>query len=190
MSEPSSSSRQNPSFSQGANANSPAQFNLAFPPTQQQAPNNVGINNGNGSAGPSMPPGVNPQFLFQNGNLSQPPPGMNGNQVGVNGNGQPFDQAALQARIALAQQMAQAGMQQHNQQEQRANGGGQGGSADGGLERRTSGTGPQPGQGGSGDWTQLANAANAGMMQNVQATTREALMKQVGPLTAEPLEPS
>lgn len=165
------------SFSQGVNANnSPASFNLAFP--GQPSPSTPG-------AGPSSHSSVNPQFLFQNGNF-QPPQQQgqsNGNGNGnVNASGGGFDQAALQARIALAQQMAQAGMQQHNQQEQKLNGVGQG------HERKVSGSGSTgggpsgpPAGGFNGDWAQLANA-NAGVgpaMQNAQASTREALMKQV-----------
>lgn len=199
MSDPSSAS-QNATFSQGVNANSPAQFNLSFaPPTSNnvnyaQNHNHDQHQNMNGSGGMAMPPGgVKPQVFFQNGNgigNGFPQAGMNGQPQGqtqgmapphsaspVNGN--QFDPAALQARIALAQQMAQQGMQQHNQQEQKVNGaGGQGPGQ--GHERRTSGSGSGPVP--TGDWAQLANAAQAGaggaMMPNAQATTREALMKQ------------
>lgn len=107
-------------------------------------------------------------------------------QSGSPVNGSQFDPAALQARIALAQQMAQHGMQQHNQQEQKVNGAGGQGQAQGpGHERRASGSGTGTGAVPTGDWAQLSNAANAanagaggGMMPNAQATTREALMKQ------------
>lgn len=188
----------NASFSQGVNANSPAQFNLSFQPP---IPNNVNYNsnnntNPNGSGGMAMPPGVNPQMFFQNsngngiGNGFIQQQGMNGQPQGQGPaiphsaspvNGSQFDPAALQARIALAQQMAQQGMQQHNQQEQKANGtGGQQGSL---QDRRASGSGS--GSVPAGDWAQLANAANTanagaggGAMPNAQATTREALMKQ------------
>ena len=194
MSDPSSAS-QNATFSQGVNANSPAQFNLSFaPPTSNnvnyaQNQNHDQSQNINGSGSMAMPPGVNPQMFFQNSNGNGfPQAGMNGQPQGLGQgmvpphsaspvNGNQFDPAALQARIALAQQMAQQGMQQHNQQEQKVNGASGQGQ---GHERRTSasGSGPIP----TGDWAQLANAAQAGaaggIMPNAQATTREALMKQ------------
>lgn len=197
------------SFSQGVDANSPAQFNLSFPPPSQTPSFNDNINTNYNYDGSSMSAGqINPQSMYQNGNTNgnfqQQQNGMNGQMQGMgmdmasasfsNGN-QSFDPAALQARIAHAQQMAhQAGLQQHTQQEQKGNGQhgpgqnqgqgqapGQGQHQGHGHERKASGSSSGPGgaAGTSGDWAQLANPGTGGIMPNAQATTREALMKQV-----------
>lgn len=120
----------------------PVPFNLTLPHQNMNSP----IPNGNNAP---------------NGNASNP---SNPSHDGANGNGN-FDQAALQARIALAQQMAQQGMQQQSQHEQQM-------QNSQGQERRTSG--PTP------DWGQLAaNSGVGGIMNGAQGATREALMKQV-----------
>jgi hypothetical protein len=129
----------------------PVPFNLTLPHQNMNPPNANGNNTSsehtNGNAGPSNP--TNPS------------------NDGVNGNGN-FDQAALQARIALAQQMAQQGMQQQSQHDQQMHNSQQGQA----QERRTSG--PTP------DWGQLAaNSGVGGIMNGAQGATREALMKQV-----------
>ena len=130
----------------------PVPFSLTLPQQPMNPPNTNGNNTSseytNGNAGPSNPPGPT--------------------NDGVNGNGN-FDQAALQARIALAQQMAQQGMQQQSQHEQQLQNSQQGQV----QERRTSG--PTP------DWGHLAaNSGVGGIMNGAQGATREALMKQVG----------
>jgi len=130
----------------------PVPFNLTLPHQNMNPPNTNGNNTSseytNGNAGPSNPP-----------------------NDGVNGNGN-FDQAALQARIALAQQMAQQGMQQQSQHEQQLHNSQQGQA----QERRTSG--PTP------DWGQLAaNSGVGGIMNGAQGATREALMKQVSSIS-------
>jgi hypothetical protein len=127
----------------------PIPFNLTLPQQNMNAPNGTGrpsVDVTNGDAGPSN--------------------SRNGSTDAVNGNGN-FDQAALQARIALAQQMAQQGMQQQSQHEQQMQNSQQGQV----QERKTSG--PTP------DWSQLANTGVGGIMNGAQGATREALMKQV-----------
>jgi hypothetical protein len=136
MSDPSAFSQQNVQANQP-----PVPFNLNLPSQHMNSPR-LANNNTNGHAGPSALP-------------------TNGD--GVNGN---FDQAALQARIALAQQMAQAGMQQQSQHEQQMHG-----QQQHQQERKTSG--PMP------DWSQLANTGAGGIINGTQGATREALMKQV-----------
>jgi len=115
------------------------------------------------------PPNINGNDTsseYTNGNAGPSNP-TNPSNDGANGNGN-FDQAALQARIALAQQMAQQGMQQQSQHEQQLQNSQQGLA----QEKRTSG--PTP------DWGQLAaNSGVGGIMNGAQGATREALMKQV-----------
>ena len=154
MSDPSAFTQQNVNPAQASQP--PVPFNLTLPTQHMNSPhlaNNT--NNTNGHAGPSS------------GNGST-------NGDGANGN---FDQAALQARIALAQQMAQAGMQQQSQHEQQFQGQHQQQPQQ--QERKTSG--PMP------DWSQLANTGVGGIMNGTQGATREALMKQVSPYTCAQL---
>jgi hypothetical protein len=153
MSDPSASFQQNAPTSNQFKTESPAPFNLTMPPQHMNGLSSNGNQQMNGSS--SRPDGSN-----------------HGETSGLNGNtNQNFDQAALQARIALAQQMAQAGMQHQSQHEQQMHQQNQQGQA---QERRTSG--PMP------DWSQLANAGMGGMMNGAQGATREALMKQVSSL--------
>ena len=132
----------------GAQSYSPAPvpFNLTLPPNMNVPNGTSEHTNGNNNAGPSNLP-ANPADS-------------------VNGNGN-FDQAALQARIALAQQMAQQNMQQQSQHEQQFQNPQQGQIP----ERRPSVLPP--------DWSQLAQTGAGGIMNGAQGATREALMKQV-----------
>jgi len=164
----------------------PSSFTLTLPTQQSQNANGSGSHGNKNTQPPQSAPNGH-------GTPSTPSSAVNGAGPSTNGNGngnQAFDQAALQARISLAQQMAQAGMQQTNQLEQQhasmpqqqqqglGSGNAPGQSQGQGHERKNSG--PTP------DWSQLANAGVGGMINNVQGATREALMKQAShPLSAK-----